>query len=233
MAGFSPELRADIAAIPMFEGLPDRHLENLTRIATQRSYDRNEMFFLEGTPGDGFYVAIDGRAKVFKTSSDGKEQILHVFGPHEPFGEVPVFEGGQYPASASALEKCRALFFPRDAFIGLLEQDPSLALNILAILSKRLRRFTEFIEALSLKEVPGRLAAHLLHLHDKQGSDHITLDVPKGQLANLLGTIPETLSRILGKMTQQDLLRSTGPRAIELVDVEGLRDLAEGRRRLS
>jgi CRP/FNR family transcriptional regulator, dissimilatory nitrate respiration regulator len=223
-----------IAGTPLFSGLGPKHIEELAGIAVEREYARGQTIFMEGDDGAGFCVTVEGRVKVFKLGVDGKEQILHVFGPEEPFGEVPVFEGGLYPASAAALERCRVLFFPREAFTGLIEKDPSLALNMLAILSRRLRQFAALVEDLSLKEVPSRLAAHLLELAERTGlHDRVELEVPKGQLANLLGTIPETLSRILSRMTSQGLIRSTGPRAITLVDRAGLEELASGERRLS
>jgi CRP/FNR family transcriptional regulator len=170
---------------------------------------------------------MSGRVKIFKVSWEGKEQILHIFGPGEPFGEVPVFAGQKFPASAEAMEESRVFFFPRDAFIYRIKKNPGIALNMLAVLSKRLRRFTQLIEELSLKEVPGRLAVYLLYLSEsKEGEKHLELDISKGQLASLLGTIPETLSRILGKMTRAGLIESEGPR-IKILDPQGLEDLAE------
>jgi len=165
--------------------------------------------------------------KIFKLSSEGKEQILHIFGPGEPFGEVPVFSGQTFPANAEAITKSRALFFPRSEIIALIEANASLALNMLAVLSLRLRRFTIQIENLSLKEVPGRLAAHLIMLHIEQREKNIIdLNISKSQLAALLGTIPETLSRILAKMAGQGLLDVQG-RQITLLDIKGLELLAQ------
>lgn len=152
-----------------------------------------------------------GRVKIFKMSLDGKEQILHIFGPGEPFGEVPVFHGNPYPANAVALESSSMLFFPRRKFIDLINSTPSLALSMLAVLSMRLRRFAAQIESLSLKEVPARLAAHLIYLTEEQkNTKAVTLDIPKGQLASLLGTSPETLSRIFAKMTKEGLIKVSG-----------------------
>jgi CRP-like cAMP-binding protein len=99
-------------------------------------------------------------------------------------------------------------------------------MNMLAVLSRRLIRFTQLIENLSLKEVPGRLAAYFLYLNElNKGSQDLELDISKGQLASLLGTIPETLSRILSRMHKAGLIESDGPR-IKIVDVQGLEDLA-------
>lgn len=115
----------------------------------------------------------------------------------------------------------------------LIQKNPSLALNMLAILSLRLRKFTALIEDLSLKEVPGRLAAYLLYLCETdQGTANLSLDISKGQLSSLLGTIPETLSRILTKMIKADLIRSEGSRRIRILDRAGLEELASGQTRL-
>jgi len=201
-------------------------------IVTDQTFGKGEAIFSEGEDADGFYVVITGRVKIFKLSADGKEQILHFFGPGEPFGEVPVFTGQHFPASAEVMEESRVFFFPRKSFVDLIKRTPSLALNMLAILSKRLRRFAALIDDLSLKEVPGRLAAYLLYLSDQnRGAKVLELAVTKAQLASLLGTIPETLSRILGKLSSQGLIESDG-RRIRIMDREALRDLAESGGRL-
>jgi CRP/FNR family transcriptional regulator len=221
-----------IARVPLFEGLPPEQIEDLAMIVTDQTFGKGEAIFSEGEDADGFYVVITGRVKIFKLSPDGKEQILHFFGPGEPFGEVPVFTGQHFPASAEVMEESRVFFFPRKSFVDLIKRNPSLALNMLAILSKRLRRFAALIDDLSLKEVPGRLAAYLLYLSDQnRGAKVLELAVTKAQLASLLGTSPETLSRILGKLSSQGLIESDG-RRIRIMDREGLRDLAESGRRL-
>jgi CRP-like cAMP-binding protein len=200
-----------IAESILFSGLSDDELEKVAAIAVVKSFGRGESIFFEGDDGNGFYMVAEGRVKIFKMSQDGKEQILHIFGPGEPFGEVPVFHGRPFPANAMAMVKSKLLFFPRREFVGLVTGNPSLALSMLAMLSSRLRRFTNQIESLSLKEVPGRLAAYLVYLAEEQDSStQVTLDIPKGQLASLLGTIPETLSRIFAKMTEEGLIRVEG-----------------------
>lgn len=216
-----------LAASPLFQGLPPEQLKALRDIAVTENYAKGETIFSEGAEGRGFFVAESGSIKIYKLSFDGKEQILHIFGPGEPFGEVPVFTGKPFPANALALKASRVLFFPRKAFVDLISSDPSMALNMLGVLCMRLRQFTVQIENLSLKEVPGRLAAHLIWLsRDQDNRDRVRLDISKGQLASLLGTIPETLSRILGKMANQGLIDVNG-RDISLVNFEGLQDLAD------
>ena len=216
-----------ISDVPLFNGLPREHLNEVRQISVDRFYDKGKTIFLEGDPCDGFYIIADGRVKIYKLSFDGKEHILHIYGPGNPFGEVPVFAGKKFPANAQTILKSHLLFFPRTAFIDLISQNPSLSLNMLAVLSMRLRQFTVQIENLSLKEVPGRLASYLLYLAKEQDrSDTVILTISKGQLASLLGTIPETLSRILSKMNKQRLIETSG-RDIKLLDIDGLEDLAE------
>jgi CRP-like cAMP-binding protein len=216
-----------IGSIPFFEELPDEQIADLSMIVTDQEFQRGRVIFSEGDEGTGFYVVISGRVKIFKLSPDGKEQILHIFGPGDPFGEVAVFSGQHFPANAEAMETSRLFFFPRDSFADLIKRNPSLALNMLAILSRRLRRFANLIDDLSLKEVPGRLAAHLLYLTGhKKGTAELELTITKSQLASLLGTIPETLSRILGKMSTQGFIETDG-RRIKILDREALVDLVE------
>lgn len=218
------ESKKIIAESILFAGLPETELEKIAAITIPKTFSRGESIFFEGDEGNGFYMVAEGRVKIFKMSMDGKEQILHIFGPGEPFGEVPVFHGQPFPANALSLTKSSLLFFPRREFVDLVTNNPSLALNLLAMLSLRLRRFASQIESLSLKEVPGRLAAYLVYLTEEQGtSDQVKLDIPKGQLASLLGTIPETLSRIFSKMSEEGLIRVEG-RIIYIDDFEGLQE---------
>jgi CRP/FNR family transcriptional regulator len=214
-----------ISKMPLFNGLPQDQLEEIRRIAVSRHFKKNEIIFTEGDTANGFYLVADGKVKVFKASSDGKEQILHILGPGEPFGEVPVFSGKSFPANAQALANSHLLLFPRLAFVKLITDHPSLALNMLAVLSMRLRQFTVQVEHLSLKEVPGRLAAYLMYLSQEQGRDTVSLSISKGQLASLLGTIPETLSRIFARMSEQNLIEVSG-KSIRITDRLALEELA-------
>lgn len=219
--------RSFLKTTPLFAGLPDEHLDALIRISAVKTFNRGETIFSEGDEGVGFYVSETGKIKISKLSFDGKEQILHIFGAGEPFGEVPVFTGKPYPANAMAIKKATVVFFPAKEFRDVLMADPSIALNMLAVLSIRLKQFTVQVENLSLKEVPGRLAGHLIWLSKEQGnSNEVALEISKGQLASLLGTIPETLSRILGRMSSEGLIEVDGKRIV-ILDFDGVEELSE------
>jgi len=227
------DITSIIAGIPLFEGLSPKQCTALGAIAVRKYYSRGQNFFAEGDDGIGFYIVLSGKVKVFKLSPGGKEQIFHILEAPEPFAEAAVFAGEHYPASAQALSETLVLFFPRQKFVALINQEPSLALSMLALLSRRLRKLTLLVESLSLKEVPGRLAAYLLYLHEHNNdSATIELDISKNQMAGLLGTIPETLSRILKRMNDENLIKVT-TRSIAILDKKGLADLSQGARRLA
>jgi CRP/FNR family transcriptional regulator len=103
-------------------------------------YKKGENIFTENEQATGLYAVASGRVKIYKLSPDGREQILHIFGPGEVFGEAPVFAGKRFPASADAMDESRVLFFQREALINLIQINPSIAMNMLAVLSMRLRR---------------------------------------------------------------------------------------------
>jgi len=209
----------------LFGGLSDEHLKEIGDVSIEKRVDKGEIIFFDGEEGNGFYLVAEGVVRVYKMSLEGKEQILHIVKAGETVGAVPVFSGKSFPANAQAITESLLLFFPKEKFISLITGNPSLTMNILAILSMRLREFTVQIENLSLKELPGRLAAYLLYQSQVQGGgDHITLDISKSQISNILGTRPESLSRVLGAIRERRLIEVDGPN-IRLLDRNGLEDL--------
>jgi len=211
----------------LFGGLPEDHLEEIKKISVDKYFNKGEIVFFDGDEGNGFYLVVEGAVNVYKVSSEGKEQIFHIVKEGEAIGAVPVFSGKSFPANARVISKSHLLFFPREKFMNLITNNPSLTMNILALLSMRLREFTIQVENLSLKEIPGRLAAYLLYLSEEQGNkDVIKLNIAKLQLANILGTGPESLSRALGNMKNRKLIDEQGS-SIRLVNRGALEVLAE------
>ncbi|MGC8720745.1 MAG: Crp/Fnr family transcriptional regulator [Thermodesulforhabdaceae bacterium] len=200
-----------IELTPIFSALSPESKKELANFCIIKHYTKGETLFREGTKAKGFFVVLSGLVKVFKTSWEGKEQILHVFGPYEIFAEVPVFHGTTYPASAEALAETDVLFIPKEDFLTFLSNHGSAAIELLAVLSERLRLFTKLIEDLSLKEVPARLASYILYRQTQEkGNRSITLDIPKNLLAGLLGTTPESLSRAFARMKQIGCIDTSG-----------------------
>lgn len=220
------EKLAAVQSVLFFEELPEEQHAKLADISVIKKYNKGETLFVADVPANGFYSVINGRVKIFRTSPSGKEHILHVFGSGEVFGEVPVFEGTTFPASAQAIEPCEALFVPRDGFRKILREDPDMAMKMMAMLSQRLRILVNKIDDLSLKEAPSRVAAYLLLLCSSQEANTFKLDLPKGQIAFYLGTIQETLSRIFKRFTEQGIIDIQG-KEITILDMDQLQEIAD------
>jgi len=214
-----------LAGSPLFHGLGPEDLQAVALPAAGRSFRAGEMLFLAGQEARGFFLILEGQVKLSRFGADGREQVLHLLGPGQPCGEVPVFEGGAYPATCTALSPVRALYLPREAFLGLAEKRPQVLLGMLAILSRRLRALVELVDDLALKEVAPRLARHLLA--EAGGKETLHLAVSKATLAARLGTIPETLSRVFARLQRDGLLEVQG-RTVRLLDPHGLRCLCGG-----
>ncbi len=217
-----------LSGIPGFSVLSEDQLEEISRIMISQKFQKGGIIFSQGTESNGFYIVIVGRVKIFQTSSNGKEHIMHIAGPGDSFGQVAVFSGRAFPASAQALVDSRLLFLPKAKFVNLISKTPSLAMSMLAVLSKRLRELTIHIERLTLKEAPGRLAAYLAHLAGGKTTPKstVTLNITKVQLSSLLGTTPETLSRILARMMDSGVIEVKN-RDIRILDHTRLAKLAE------
>ena len=210
----SPDLAETLRKAPLFANLPPDDLRRVAEFATPRHFAKKGSVFREGERAEGFFVVAKGRVKVFKLSEDGKEQVLHLIGPGQSFAEATIFEGGTYPAHAEALEECDLVFLPKRSFTDLLERNPRIALRMMASLSRWLKRMTDLVESISLRDVETRLVRFL---SDELGGGGAIkdgtiyeLDVGKNVLASRLGTVPETFSRTLKKLQDEGKIRVKG-----------------------
>ena len=222
-------MREILKSSQLFAALDDGALREVEATASRKKVDAGEMILDEGAAAHSFYIVASGKVKVFKMSPDGKEQILLLAQPGDTFAEAAMFAGGEYPASAQALDPSELIVINRERFVGLLSRNPELALNLIARLAGLLRQLTRLIEGLSLSDVTTRLARYLCALCDEADRDggEIYLEEKKGILAAQLGTIPETLSRSFAKLTKDGLIQVDGAR-IRLLDTKRLQELAEG-----
>jgi len=220
-----------LAKVPLFSGLSQPQLVALENNSAVIGYDKGQMIFFEGVKAKGLFVVLSGQVKIYKASSDGKEQILHVLGAGEPFAEAPVFQGTNYPANAMAIAASRVLFIEKNQLTRLMERDVGLAMAMLAALSLRLRQMAAMIGQLTLRELPARLAGYLLLRAEDQRQDTFDLDISKGHLAGLLGSTREALSRTLSRLEDSGLIAMEN-RTITLRDKDRLEALAEGEAKL-
>jgi CRP/FNR family transcriptional regulator len=212
MASVLPEV---LRTTPLFANLPPEDLRRVAEIASPRRYEKKESIFREGERADGFYVVGEGRVKIFKLSESGKEQVLHLIGPGQSFAEATIFEGGTFPAHAEALEGCDLIFLPKRPFTDLLERNPRIALRMMASLSRWLKRMTDLVESISLRDVEARLVRYLNEELTARGTPirdgaALDLNVSKTVLASRLGTVPETFSRTLKKLQDEGKIRVKG-----------------------
>ncbi len=226
------ETKEILRKIYLFSGIPAEDLEALARMAVSRGFPKQATIFWEGREAQGFYILTGGLVKLVKSSPDGKEYIIRLVNPGETFAEAAVFGDVPYPASAVALEDSKTLFFPKAPFLQHLAASPTLARNMLATLSRLMLHLTRQLEDLSLKEVSARLARYILEkCQDTHGKivKGVTceLSTTKTQLAAYLGTISETLSRMLARFKSLGVIEVDKGR-ITILDPETLQHIARG-----
>ncbi len=216
----------------LFSGLTEAELSQIQAIAGAKQYAKGQLIFAEGKEATGFYIVASGQVKLYKISPEGKEQILHIVNPTETFAEAVMFSGGRYPAFAETTSLTRLIYLPKEDFLCLIKQNPQLSLNMLATLSKLLRKFNRLVEELSLKDVSSRLARYLIEQSQQTGQPteqgiELQLDASKTQLASRLGTISETLSRTFRKLKQAGIIQVKG-NIIIILELDMLNEMASG-----
>ncbi len=218
-----------IRDVALFSGIAPERLAALAAQVTRRGFRPGELIIGEADPARAFYVVLSGRVKLYKSSAEGKEQTLYVLGPGEPFGLCTAFAVESFPASAMALEEGALLVIPGPVIEEIARREPSLLLNIIQVLSRRLKDSMALVESLSLMEIPQRLATYLLSLESGTGAgtDAVALPVTQRELAKILGATPEALSRAIRKMANEGLIQTEG-RTVRLPDRQALTRLAQG-----
>ncbi|MFH1381739.1 MAG: Crp/Fnr family transcriptional regulator [Chloroflexota bacterium] len=209
---------------PIFADLTGDELDELAKLATERSFPAGEFIFWEGDVPEWFYIIAEGQVKVVKYSSSGKEFIVAFFSPGEMFGEVAVFENKPYPASAQAESATRVLALNKKDFLSFLAQRPQVALRIIDILSGRLRDAQARLRDLAGERVEQRLARTLLMLSSKLGT---SLPFTRQEIADMSGTTIETAIRVMSRLKSSGIIRSTRGKTV-IVDATKLSILSEG-----
>jgi len=220
------EIAAAVQKTPLFSALSETELQELLRVCPTRSIPAGSQVLSPSRQAESFYVILAGKVKLYKLSAKGDEQILHMYGPGDTFGEAAMWARVRYPAYADALIDSALLVVSRPILKGLIERNPDLALAMLGGVSAKLREFNQLIERLSLKEVPARLGDILLDLPARGGTNTVILKRTKRELAAQIGTIPETLSRAFKKLNAMGLIEVNGPE-ITILDPDGLAELAD------
>jgi CRP/FNR family transcriptional regulator len=214
-----------LAKVAIFSGLAEGELAFLTQRAVPRRYTTGEIVFSEGEPCSGLYVVETGHVRIFKSSANGREQVLSIDGPGSSIAELPVFDGGNYPASV-AIDDATLLFVSKQDFQALCLAHPQVALKVLRVVGTRLRRLVGIIEELSFTTGRHRLASFLLRLAEKEGKRtsegvEITLPVSNQELASQIGTVRELVSRNLSRLQAEGMLKIDG-RSLTICNLKAL-----------
>lgn len=210
----------------LFAGLNDKETSTLASRFSKRKIGRGEILFSEGDPCAGLFLVSAGKIRIYKDSADGRMQVLAMEEPGSSFAELPVFDGGNYPASASAVEDSEVLFISRRDFQSFCREHPDFALKVIAVVGSRLRRLVNIIEELSFTTVRQRLIALLLRLARESGKSaagriHMELPMSHQELAAELGTVRELVTRNLSRLQAEGFLEVDG-RTIVIKDLAAL-----------
>ena len=215
---------AILKRVPIFSSLSNDELNALASLAMERNFMSSEFIFWEGDAPVWFYIVTEGQVKVIKHASSGKEFIIAFFGPGEMIGEVAVLENKPYPASAQSIARTRVIGIRQEAFLTFLSSRPQVALRIINVLGGRLRDAQTRLRDLAGERVEQRLASTLLMLSFKLGP---TLPFTRQEIADMTGTTTETAIRVMGRLKERGIIRSTRGK-ITILDKEKLRLLSEG-----
>lgn len=200
--------------VPIFNGLTETELQFLAERAVPRDYHKGEVLFTEGDPCTGLFVVESGNVRIFKSSPNGREQILTVEGPGSSIAELPLFDGGTYPASTAAIGDARIYFVSKQDFHSLCLVHPQVPLKVLKVVGGRLRRLVGIIEELSFTTVRSRLIS-VLTRRAKAGKKtpagiEIQLPPSNQELASEIGTVRELVSRNLSRLQAEELIHMDG-----------------------
>ncbi|MGO9777783.1 MAG: Crp/Fnr family transcriptional regulator [Terracidiphilus sp.] len=227
--------RIDLAAVlektALLSSLSPPELQLLEARTVRKLFSAGELLFSEGEPCNGLHIIARGKVRIFKTSVSGREQVLAVNVPGESIAEIPVFDGGPYPASAVAIEDVEIAFISRRDFSAYCLEHPEVPLKVLTVVGARLRNLVGIIEELSFTTIRQRLISVLLKLAQSEGKKtargiEFQLPTSHQELANQLGTVRELISRNLMRLQAEGLL-DVDARQIVVKDVKGLNALLD------
>lgn len=213
-----------ITRFPMFHDLSPAYIERLLSEIKLVSLSRGEVLFNRGERASGFYILATGQIKLGFSSAQGTEKIIDIVTPGKSFGEAIAFLDRPAPVTAQALQASTLILVPRKTLLSILHEDPGVACSMLASLSVRMHHLVNSIESISLLSGTQRLIGYLLQLNSlTPGVSTVTLTSTKANIASLLNISPETLSRIMQKLTEAGLIAVYG-KDIDILDMDALRN---------
>jgi len=203
-------LKAFLKSTFYFSRLSEKDLERISNLCVVKKLAKKTHLFAEGDKATGFYLIKEGWIKIYKLSPEGKEMVVHIYGPGEIFGEIVLAGFEEYPVWAQALTESEVIFFEKKLFKNLISQSPDLCLILLATFALKIKEMLSNLENLTLKDAKERLMKFLYKASESSPDRVIKLEIPKAQLALLLGITPETLSRLFKKLEEEGVIKVEG-----------------------
>lgn len=214
--------------IPLFAELDEVALARLAERCVARNVGAGHLLFNAGEECRGLYIVDSGQVRIYRSSPEGKEQVLHIEGPGRPVAELPLFDGDPYPASARTTEASRLIFLPRADFEYLYRTHPDIAHAIIRGLGRRLRHLVRVTETLAFRDVTARLALLFVDYAERSGRPTpagivVPLDRTQEELALEIGAARESVSRALKQLRRRGLIRPAGRNQLLIPDLARLR----------
>jgi CRP/FNR family cyclic AMP-dependent transcriptional regulator len=216
-----------LARAGLFQGIDPEVAAPIVKELEYVDVSRGEVIFAEGEPGDSLYIVLSGKVKVSRRAQDGRENMLAVMGPSELIGELSLFDPGPRTATALAITDTRLAKLKQSMLRPWITQHPEIALQLLHVLARRLRRTNDIVADLIFTDVPGRVAKNLLQMAKKFGNREgdrirVTHDLTQEELAQLVGASRETVNKALADFAGRGFLRLEG-RGVVILDLDRLR----------
>ncbi len=223
--------RLCVHKVPLFSSLSTEELAEVASLIRHRQYKKGETLFREREGPDALIIVNEGSVKAYKTTPDGREQILYVFAEGDFFGERSLFHAEASPYAAEALTPLKTCSFSKESFRGLLRTHPDIALKVIEELEERILRMESALQSMGVRSVDGRISALLLDFAAKYGAnvpEGILLRLPLSRegMANYLGVARETVSRKLGQLETDGVIRSVSNKSMLLLNMEALKESA-------
>ncbi len=213
----------NVQHIDYFKNCTDDELDYIQHYLGEKKYEKSEMIMLQGSVPDYLFFVVSGAVKVYKTSEDGKEQILHITPKGDSFGDIGIFDGGTVPATMMAMTPTTLYYIQKDDLHMILQKFPKVALNALRALAIRVRRDSRLVEELSFTQVINRVAGMLLKYIEWEAEAGIHLT--QQDMANMVGTSREMVNKSIKYMEDRGAIRTTR-KGIDILDQELLTEIA-------
>ena len=210
----------------LFQGVDPDAVEALSNEFEIIDAPRGTTLFHEGDPGESLFIVLSGKVKLGRRSSDGRENLVAIMGPADQFGELSLFDPGPRTATATVVTDARVARLPKAALQKWVQDRPQIAMQLLRVVARRLRRTNTMLADLIFVDVPGRVAKQLLQLAQRFGSIdngqlRVTHDLTQEELAQLVGASRETVNKALADFASRGWLRLEG-KSVVILDRERL-----------